>query len=102
MKDSPINTVADLFLDAGSSYQQSEERLREALLRQALHRTGGNICRAAALVSMHRNHFSRELETLHLQNLPKQIRASKRSSGEQLRLWRRKDQRSTQKSSRAA
>lgn len=100
---SPINAVADLFLDAGATYQKSEEMLRAALLRRALQRTDGNISHAAALVSMHRNHFTRELELLQLRELPKQIRQAKRTAGEQLPLWRRKgQQRSTQQRSKRA
>ena len=35
MKESPINVVVDLFLDAGSTYQESEQMLRSTLLAGA-------------------------------------------------------------------
>ena len=82
-----IGKVADHFLDAGISFSEARDMLRVVLFRKALDRTNGNICHAAVLVGIHRNHFTRELDRLDLRDLPRRIRASRRQ--EQLKLWRK-------------
>ena len=95
--DSVISRAADLMLDARLNYRDAEDLLRRFLFRRALDRAAGNICHAAALVGIHRNHFTRELDRLQMRDLPRQI--SERRA--QLELWRKSPARSRKRISNA-
>ena len=66
--------VADLVIDAGIESHEAIRLLRTALLREALERSRGNVCRAAKLLGQHRNTLNRMLDEFGMQRLPRQIR----------------------------
>jgi DNA-binding NtrC family response regulator len=85
--DSPMNKAVDLLLDSNTHYQDAEDLLRARMLVRSLQRTHGNICHAAALIGMHRNNFTRELEKFGMVNVPGRIREARKASGLQMNLW---------------
>jgi hypothetical protein len=101
-QDGILVQAADALLDARSNYREAEQMLRTLLFRRALERCGGNICHAAAMVGVHRNHFTRDLEQMQIRDLPKQIREARRKEAEQLDLWSRPAKRSRAERRRAA
>jgi Bacterial regulatory protein, Fis family len=84
-----IDQVADLMLDAGCDHWEAASLHRAALLRRALERTDGNVCRAAVLLRMHRNSFMRSLAELGMRELPRELkdRRQEERRQNQLRLW---------------
>lgn len=81
-KDFPIRQTAALTLKCGISDRDAAALLLEGRVIEALETTGGNICRAACLLDVHRNTVARRLADLHLQRLPGEIRRRARENGE--------------------
>ena len=81
--DSPIVHAAALTLDAGLNDRGAAKLMMRGRLVEALERCGGNVCRTAELLELHRNTLQRRLADLGLQELPATIRRQKR---EQLAL----------------
>lgn len=56
-----IARAAGMMLDANLQLEVSQALLREAIWKEALRRTGGNKSKAAAMIGVHRNTFTRGL-----------------------------------------
>lgn len=63
---SPIEQIARLCLDAGMGDNEAVCAFRTHLIREALRRNCGNVCRTARVLRHHRNTISRIIEQLHL------------------------------------
>jgi Bacterial regulatory protein, Fis family len=78
--------AARLVLAADCGRDEAVRLLKIEVYRAALERAGGNLCRTARLLRVHRNTLARELEKYGMSALPWQIRAANR----QLDLFRGK------------
>lgn len=99
MRPSAISAAAQLALDAGCGMREAARLLQQEILRQALERARGNICRAADLLDCHRNSLTRQLEARGLAQLPSQVRKFYRG---QLILPLKKPQQTARRSRGAA
>jgi hypothetical protein len=66
-----FQTVVGLMLNAGMSLHEAEEHLRDAIVHEALRRSKGNRTRAARLLRVHRNTFTRLLPVAERRSAPK-------------------------------
>jgi hypothetical protein len=84
--NSLFRQVASVALDAQCTEHEAITLLRSSLLQESLERTGGNICHAALMLGKHRNRVAQVLGELQLRDLPREIRQSRQSKGQQLPL----------------
>jgi Bacterial regulatory protein, Fis family len=67
-----------LALDAGVKEVEAIRLFKRDLIAEALERAQGNQCRAAALLGLHRNTLTRQLEELELRELPGALRRAQK------------------------
>jgi DNA-binding NtrC family response regulator len=56
-----LRDLAEILLDANFTADEAWQHFQRAYLEKALERAGGNMCRAAQLVKLHRNTFARHV-----------------------------------------
>jgi regulatory Fis family protein len=82
MSGAPIHEAAMLMLRAGITAHEAKELVSQALVIAALEQAGGNLCKAASLMDVHRNTLSRQLLKLRLEHLPWEIRRQRGVQGQ--------------------
>ncbi len=76
--NTPIQEVAALAVVACMPKHELREHVDRRLTIETLYATGGNVCRAARRLGVHRNSLTRELAAFGLSHLPKEIRRNNR------------------------
>lgn len=61
-----INETAEKMLEAGMTLDQAEKMIRAAVITAAMLQTGGNQCKSAELLGVHRNTLGRALDECNL------------------------------------
>jgi len=74
-----IERTAEQMLAAGMSWAEGARELRKAMITTLLRKHKGNLCHAARALLIHRNTLTRQLKTLGIADVPRQIRAQLRA-----------------------
>jgi DNA-binding NtrC family response regulator len=56
-----LEQLVDEMVDKGILYEEAQREFERKYIARALHRAGGNLSRASAILGMHRNTLTRKL-----------------------------------------
>jgi hypothetical protein len=74
-----IDRTAEQMLAAGMSWAEGARELRKAMVAALLRKHKGNLCHTARELRIHRNTLTRQLNLLHIADVPRAIRAEFRA-----------------------